>query len=206
MKLIALLLGAVLLAGCGTEFHADPPREPRPPVVDEPPTPDPTGITIPVIDAHSSLIPLGLVDDCPYSAPPCLDAPPLDEPEQAGWYAGQDPAFDGDEYQPGENGPAVIAGHVDGYGPDGRKGFPGIFARLGELKVDDTVLIDRNDGSTLTFRVTAVGSYPKAKFPTEAVYGKTDTPTLRLITCGGSFDPSSGHYVDNEVVFADLVT
>jgi hypothetical protein len=29
---------------------------------------------------------------------------------------------------------------------------------------------------------------------------------LRVITCGGEYDPATGHYVDNLVVFATLVS
>jgi hypothetical protein len=36
-----------------------------------------------------------------------------------------------------------------------------------------------------------------------AIYGATWWPTLRLITCGGRFDPSTGHYLANTVVFAE---
>jgi len=200
VRLTALMLGAALLAGCGTEFVADPPREPPPVVVDEIPTPDPSAIIIPKIGAESNLIPLTIDENNE------LIPPPVDQPLLAGWYAGRDPAFDGDEYQPGENGPAVIAGHVDGIGPDGRKGFPGIFARLGELVPGDEILIDRKDESRLRFVVSAVASFPKAAFPTEDVYLKTETPTLRLITCGGEFDRQSGHYVSNEIVWADLAS
>ena len=206
MRPLALLLGAVLLAGCGAE-QADVPTEPPVSSAPEPdaPTPvaDPASIVIPKIGATSTLTPLGLTDDCPDGVtPPCLAAPPLDQPLQAGWYAGQDPAFDGDEIQPGEVGPAVIAGHVDGYGPDGRKGYPGIFAELGKLAPGDEILVDRKDGSRLRFVVTAVQSYAKARFPTEQVYGPTDVPALRLITCGGGF--ANGHYLNNEIVWADL--
>jgi hypothetical protein len=204
MRLLPLLLGAVLLSGCGTEFVDEPPREPRPPVVDEIPTPDPTYISIPKIRAGSTLIPLGLTDDCDYSEPPCLQSPPVDQPGQAGWYAGRDPVFNGDEYQPGENGPAVIAGHVDGTGPNGQHGWPGVFRRLAELQPGDEILIERKAAPTLRFVVSAVGSFPKDRFPTEDVYLKTPTPTLRLITCGGSWDPARRHYTDNVVVWSDL--
>jgi sortase family protein len=212
-RLLALVLGAALLAGCGTEFVHDPPREPRPTSepdaeLDGPIVVDPTAIGIPKLGAWSTLIPLGLTDDCDYSEPPCLAPPPLDQPMQAGWYAGADPRVSGDEYQPGENGPAVIAGHVDGYGPDGSKGHPGIFAKLGDLAPGDKVIIERNDPRIpqppLIFVVDGVGSFPKDKFPTEDVYGPTAGPTLRLITCGGTFDRGRGHYVDNIVVWASL--
>ena len=38
--------------------------------------------------------------------------------------------------------------------------------------------------------------------PTERVYGRTRNATLRLITCSGTFDHASGHYLDNTVVYA----
>jgi hypothetical protein len=44
--------------------------------------------------------------------------------------------------------------------------------------------------------------HPKNAFPTGRVYGDTAGPTLRLVTCGGSFDRASGHYRDNVIVFA----
>jgi hypothetical protein len=204
VKLLALVLGAVLaLSGCGTEVVTDPPRDTHsapvePPIV----VVDPTAISIPKLGVASTLIPLGLTDeDCP-AEPPCLATPPLDAPMQAGWYAGADPAFPGDEYQPGEPGPAVIAGHVDGNGRDG------VFKRLHELEPGDRIVIERNDPQNprppLTFLVDAVGFFPKDRFPTEDVYNEPGVPELRLITCGGSFDEASGHYRDNVVVWASL--
>lgn len=46
---------------------------------------------------------------------------------------------------------------------------------------------------------------PEGPFPTQLVYGNTKDAALRLITCGGSFNFSTGHYVDNIIVFASLV-
>ena len=45
----------------------------------------------------------------------------------------------------------------------------------------------------------------KDAFPTAAVYGQADYPSLRLITCGGSFDKTTGHYADNIIVYAHLI-
>ena len=50
--------------------------------------------------------------------------------------------------------------------------------------------------------MTAVQTYLKAQFPTEAVYGPTPDAELRLITCGGAFDPATSHYLSNIVVYA----
>ena len=41
--------------------------------------------------------------------------------------------------------------------------------------------------------------------PTLEVYGLTNGSQLRLITCDGEFDRSTGHYVDNLVVFATAI-
>jgi hypothetical protein len=50
--------------------------------------------------------------------------------------------------------------------------------------------------------IDRLGQYPKDDFPTHQVYDKTPEPTLRLITCGGIFDDSIGHYRDNIVAYA----
>ena len=47
-----------------------------------------------------------------------------------------------------------------------------------------------------TFVVNSVGQYPKDAFPTDRVYGATKVPVLRLITCGGAFNFSTGHYTE----------
>jgi hypothetical protein len=157
--------------------------------------PAPTSVTIPAIGAHSSLIPLGLTPEG------ALEVPPVDQPMQAGWYAGLDSAIDGDEIRPGENGPAVILGHVDGV-INGQKGQSGVFHDLGKLRPGDDVLVDRADGQRLRFVVQRVESHDKDTFPTREVYGDTDGPELRLITCGGDFDRAAGHYVENTIVWA----
>jgi len=110
----------------------------------------------------------------------------------AGWYR--------DGVVPGDIGPAVIAGHVDS-----RIG-PGVFLDLSELVPGDTVDVVLSDGSTRTFEVTGSVTVPKEDFPTEDVYGPTPTAQLRLITCGGVFDDSYGHYVDNVVVSAQRIS
>ena len=113
------------------------------------------------------------------------------DPARAGWYAAG--------VVPGDQGPAVIGGHVDS-----RNG-PGVFFRLRTLRPGDLVDVTRSDGRTVRFSVIAVALYPKDRFPTEAVYGPTSGPELRLVTCGGTFDRSARSYDDNVVVDAALV-
>lgn len=109
---------------------------------------------------------------------------------QAGWYT-HGPT-------PGQNGPAVVLGHIDGYSR------PGVFYRLHDLTTGDIVLVARQDGITARFVVTQVTLVPKTAFPTSAVYGNTTDPELRLISCGGVFDRAALSYVDNIVVYARL--
>jgi hypothetical protein len=113
------------------------------------------------------------------------------DPSRAGWYAAG--------VVPGDLGPAVIGGHVDS-----RSG-PGVFFRLRSLRPGDLVDVTRSDGRTVRFSVVAVALYPKDEFPTEAVYGPTSAPELRLVTCGGAFDRSARSYDDNVVVDAALI-
>ncbi|MEU3625443.1 class F sortase [Amycolatopsis coloradensis] len=146
---------------------------------------DPVSIDVPKIEAKSSLVPLGL------NADNTVEVPPVTQPMQAGWYV-HGPT-------PGEVGPSVILGHVDG------NKQKGIFFRLKELAPGDQVSIARKDGTTAEFAVTKVERVAKDKFPTDAVYGDTTEPELRLITCGGVFDKASHNYLDNIIVFARLL-
>lgn len=143
----------------------------------------PVRLQIAAIGVDSRLMDLGLRDDGSMEVPP--------GPFPAGWYTGAP--------TPGELGPAIIAGHVDLNGP-------GVFLKLRDLRRGDRATITRKDGTTAVFRVTRVASFPKDQFPTSLVYGNIDHAGLRLITCGGQFNQASGHYEDNVVAFAELVT
>lgn len=98
--------------------------------------------------------------------------------------------------QPGEIGPAVIAGHIDSV--DG----PAVFARLDELDAGDEIVVRDAAGEERRFVVQRSGRYPKTDLPDEVFGFDLAVPELRLITCGGSFDRSTGHYRDNQVVYA----
>ena len=92
----------------------------------------------------------------------------------------------------------MILGHVDS-----REG-PAVFFDVRYLKAGDEIYIDREDGSTLTYIVDSSERHPKDDFPTDEVYGPTEQPTLRLVTCGGEFDFDVRSYADNVIVFASL--
>ncbi len=145
----------------------------------------PTRVTVPSISAESSLVPTGLKQDG------SLEVPPVSEPMQASWFD-QSPT-------PGEVGPSVVLGHVNGGGQ------PGIFANLKDVVAGSQVFIDRADGQRAVFEVSRVDTIPKDSFPTDAVYNDTANPQLRLITCGGDYDRSARSYLSNVIVYADFV-
>ena len=153
------------------------------PATTEPAAPAyPVSVSIPSIKVQTTLQLLTLDSSGALNPPTNL--------VQAGWYTGSS--------VPGQAGPAVLAGHVDSVSG------PAVFYRLGLLKVGDTVTVTLSDQSTVEFSVTRVDSYPKNDFPTLSVYGPVPDPELRLITCGGSF--ANGHYLNNTVVYATLVS
>jgi hypothetical protein len=68
------------------------------------------------------------------------------------------------------------------------------------------VKVSRKNGTDAIFQVDSLESVGKDHFPTQKVYGMIKFPGLRLITCGGSFDTGSGHYLNNIIVYAHLVS
>ncbi|WP_250004836.1 class F sortase [Actinoplanes sp. M2I2] len=146
------------------------------------PTSPPTRIAIPALRVEVPVIGLGQQPDGSMQVP--------DDAKTIGWYT-KAPT-------PGSLGPAVLAGHVD------YKKQPGTFAHLVDLTRGDTISIARQDGSTAVFTVARTERYAKNRFPSDAVYGPIDHAGLRLITCGGDFDNTAGHYRDNIVVYATL--
>ncbi|HEY5784785.1 MAG TPA: class F sortase [Microlunatus sp.] len=148
------------------------------------PESDPVTVSIPRIGARSTLVALGLDADGAMEVPR--------DPARAGWFVRG--------AAPGALGPAVIAGHVTW------NGTPGVFYRLGTLQRGDRVAVSREDGTSAVFVVEKVARYKKTRFPVRTVYGAIDHAGLRLITCGGPYDPSGSRYPDNVVVFARLAS
>ncbi|WEK59877.1 MAG: class F sortase [Candidatus Microbacterium colombiense] len=189
-------IGALALSGCGTAgaveatatpahgpsgFSAGALQDPAAPAPDVAQS-EPLRVQIPAIDVDTTLEHLTLDPDGRLAAPVDFD--------RAGWYA--------EGVAPGDVGPSIIAGHVDS------PSAPAVFAEIDALVAGDDILVTMADGSVLTFVVSGTAQSAKADFPTASVYSNVPTPELRLITCGGVFDSSTGHYLDNLIVFADL--
>ena len=156
-----IAVAAVLAAtGCGSPSYGDDQPTPTPPAATATVTTAtlnaaqaarrrvsaPVRVVIGAIAVSAPLIPLGLDSHGALEVPKRFD--------QAGWWTGGS--------RPGERGPAVIAGHVDS------KTGPAIFYRLGKLRRGDQIVVQRRDGSKVSFRVTRVEHVSKNRFPTTA--------------------------------------
>ncbi|MFE3547593.1 class F sortase [Streptomyces kronopolitis] len=157
-----------------------PPSGPAPPPL---PRSAPSRVAIPSLGVSAALRPLGL------DRQGWIEAPPAGEPRLAGWYAGAP--------SPGENGTAVLVGHVDS------AAGPAVFYGLGALEKGRTIRVTREDGRTAVFEVYGIQVFDKHKFPARKVYGTTGRPELRVLTCGGTYEAGSG-YAGNVVVFARM--
>ncbi|MCE7009272.1 sortase [Kibdelosporangium philippinense] len=104
---------------------------------------------IPKIAAESTLVESGLDSN------KAIVVPPVDQPMQAAWY----------KYSqvPGDPGPSILLGHVDG----NKK--PGIFYKLHEMKAGDEIFVKREDGKELRFVATRTQQVPKEQLPEEAI-------------------------------------
>lgn len=145
----------------------------------------PVSIDIPAIGVRSRLLELGLNSDGSMQVPSLTTSASL-----AAWY----------KYSvtPGQLGAAVIEGHVDS------DAGPAVFFRLGALRPGNMINVRLADGVTAQFRVTGVRQYPKDRFPARQIYLVHRFAALRLITCGGTFDYATRHYLSSTVVYAAL--
>jgi LPXTG-site transpeptidase (sortase) family protein len=146
--------------------------------------PRPVHIVIPAIGVSARIVPLGLRADRTLEVPKNL--------VNAGWFTGGP--------EPGERGAAVVVGHVDSVSR------PGVFFRLRDLRHGDVIRIRLLDGTIVRYRAVSAIVVQKTSFPTKRVYAPTPRPTLRLVTCSGALDPSTGSHIENRIVFASLLS
>jgi Sortase domain len=180
----AVMVGCLMVAGC-QGAGGEPAAEVRSTrgVGEAVGVGSPVSIAIPAVGVDARVVPVGLRADR------AMEVPAVD---LVGWYE-LGP-------RPGEAGPAVVVGHVDS-----RSG-PAVFSRLGELRRGDRIVVGQQGGAARSFRVERIERHPKTALPVQRIWDHTRQPVLRLITCGGSFDRSTGHYRDNIVVYARATT
>jgi len=145
----------------------------------------PARILAPAIGLDAPVISVGLTADGAMGTPRTAG--------EVGWYGPR----------PGEEGNALLAGHVD-WVVSGRVQL-GSFYRLSRLEPGDVVTILTTDGSQVRFRVIWKRLYEAATAPVDEITGPTGQPSITLITCGGEFDRTLHSYVGRWVVRATLL-
>lgn len=205
---IALLLLILILSGCGASATAQSPKplaskpvthgtqQPRrPPATPTPtqlltqqsdPAANPVRLLIPSIGVNATVEHVGILNNGDLATP---TASPWTD---VGWYVSGP--------QPGQQGSAVIDGHLDRPG-----GYPAIFWNLRYMHVGDIVTVMSANGKSLRFQATRVASYAPNAAPIQAIFGNGGGTYLNLITCAGDWIPSQHQTTLRLVVYTTLV-
>lgn len=139
----------------------------------------PAELSVPAIGVNAEIVSVGVEPGTD-----SVEVPPITE---VGWY----------RYGalPGDPGGSVLVGHVDG---DGRTG---IFWGLRGLEPGDKLTVKFDDGAIRSFVVTGRAEVAKPALPS-GLFSRQGPARLALITCGGGFDQTTHHYLDNVIVVA----
>jgi LPXTG-site transpeptidase (sortase) family protein len=152
------------------------------------PTPIPVGIPktiiIPRININGPVVPVGVDSQGKMMMP--------ENWYENAWYSGEG------SVKPGENGNAVIAGHLDTI-----YGTKGYFYNLDKLEVGDQITTIDDAGRQYVFVVKEKQIYDYDQVPIARVFGPADQPHLNLITCTGVY--IHGNYTRRLIVYTDLV-
>ncbi|MGI8484229.1 MAG: class F sortase, partial [Thermomicrobiales bacterium] len=119
-------------------------------------------------------------------------------PWVASWYQETAKAGDTADYRN-----VVMSGHVDYWGVG-----PSIFQSIGQLKTGAQIDVTGENGDVFTYAVTKVEDVPAQPSAEQlnAIVGRSKTPVLTIITCGGDFDQAKGEYLSRTIVRADLIS
>lgn len=143
----------------------------------------PVRLIVPVIGVDAKVEQAGLNPDGAMQAPTSVST--------VAWYKGGP--------RPGESGNAVIAGHLNT-----ALGLSGVFERLGDLRVGDTVIVEGQSGHA-RYIVRALTVYDAATAPAERIFAVEGPSTLVLITCNGAWDHGARSYEKRLVVVAEMI-
>ena len=146
---------------------------------------DPIHLLIAAIHIDTTIEPVGVLSTGN------LDTPQNNPWEDAGWYK--------DGPRPGEQGSAVLDGHLNRPG-----GAPAVFWSLASLKIGDEVVVTTSEGKTLRYRVTGSARYAPQQAPLQEIFGNTQGSHLNLITCAGYWLPSEQQTSLRMVVYTSL--
>ena len=141
----------------------------------------PARLKIPSLGVNAAVETVGIKADGTMGTPKNFD--------NVGWYS---PGS-----KPGEEGPAVFAGHVNNGGI--RKG---VFEKLSKIKTGDYVTVEDAAGRSKIYKVSSVREYP-AEAPAGELFAPGGPSRLVLITCDGEWLPAERTFDKRLVVVAD---
>lgn len=143
-------------------------------------------LIIPTIGVNASIEPVGVSSDGN------LEVPTEKPWDGVGWY----------QYgpYPGDQGSAVIDGHLDRPG-----GSPAVFWKLRDLHIGDIVIVVKAGEKPLHFRVSNMKYYAPDNGPLKTIFENTTGIFLNLITCAGQWIPNQHQTTLRLVVYTVLV-
>ncbi|MBX5449007.1 class F sortase [Thermogemmatispora sp.] len=202
LLLLLSVSSALLLSGCEAPLQMAPSASARqvtdgqveqmPPATATPTSQaQPRGPALPVRLLIPSIGVAAAVESVGLTAAGMLATPQRHPWDDVGWYS-LGP-------RPGEQGSAVIAGHLDRPG-----GYPAVFWNLHRLHAGAAVIVIDAHGQRWFFRVTGVASYPPQRAPLLRIFADRSGRYLNLITCAGTWIPSEHQTSERLVVYSVL--
>ena len=204
VKLVMGLLAVIVtlaFGGCGQELTAHTSQKKSPPPTASPIAHHTTGSIAVMPTVQRNAVPVRLlipaigvnasIEDVSVTPAGDLAVPQQHPWEDVGWYAAG--------ARPGEQGSAVIDGHLDRPG-----GSPAVFWYLRNMRVGDAVMVVDATGKTLKFHVREIGFYPPQDAPIQQIFGNDTGTYLNLITCAGDWIPSQHQTTLRLVVYTTL--
>ena len=160
------------------------------------PTPTPTGQFPPGSDAPVARL---IIEKAEIDAPVVIKGV-----DAQGVMQSPDNAYDTAWYdfsaRPGFGGNAVFAGHVD-YIRVGKA----VFWNLKDLEKGDLIQVRLQDGTVYKYAVNFREQFDAATAPVDTIVGPTPNETVTLITCGGTFNPTTHQYDKRLVIRAERI-
>lgn len=145
----------------------------------------PVHLLVPSIKVNAFVEPVGVL------ANGDLETPTQNPWYNVGWYESGT--------LPGEQGSAVIDGHLDRPG-----GSPAVFWNLRHIHTGAAVIVIDAQGRSIHFHVTRVAFYPPQAAPLQEIFGNGGGTYLNLITCAGDWIPSERQTTLRQVVYTTL--
>ncbi|MBA2678905.1 MAG: class F sortase [Ktedonobacteraceae bacterium] len=196
MFILLLVLCSLLLSGWinGQLFQISRSARPLGSLPDNTPSQNSRTVTyrpgghliIPTIGINAPIEPVGVLADGNLAVP-------TQKPwEGVGWY----------RYgpYPGDQGSAVIDGHLDRPG-----GGAAVFWKLRNLHSGDSVMVVNPGEKLLQFRVLKMKYYTPDNAPLHAIFDNRTGTFLNLITCAGNWIPSQHQTTLRLVIYTVLV-